>query len=558
MRSPPAGRAEGAHLTSPPHPSGSTPDDPQPLGPTPEDPVADPAQAPPEGSEQAGAPASYGLSELSSAALKGARSFLGSRVLIEIAAFLSVIAIARLVSPSQQGHAAVALVFPVLAYVLTFEGFGAALVQRKDASVEHDRTALTLSLLSGAALLGLLVLGAETVGRMAFGSETANLIILAGPTFLTGPVTVVSRARMMRHLDFKAMSRNDTLSIVGGTVATVVFAALGLGGRAIVLGAVATAVLDMILQFAYSRPVRPGWSRRAARDIASFGSFASLNGLTVTLLTNIDYIILAIFLSPRLVGIYYRSFQFGVQYQSKVTVVIQRMLFPLMSRAKGMDELRRVRERVIEFNSIIALPLLGLLVALAPTAVPLLYGHHWADAVVPTQILAAAGAAAVLIAGSEAPALALGETKALLIFTVECLITYTVALVVAAQIGLIAACIAASATRLLNVVMSQHLVGRLIGLPMRQLAVDAGPAAVSTVVASVAAAALREALLGLPPIAVLLICGIVGMAVYALALRIIFPRNFARFWRFMMRFARGRRSGDAPIKLKPLTDADVS
>jgi PST family polysaccharide transporter len=490
--------------------------------PVPGSPSPEPAPAAP-GSPVAG-PDTYDRSELSQVAVTGARSFAISRVVIEVLLFLSIIPIARLVAPAQVGHAAIALVFPALASILTFEGTGTPLVQRKEVTRAHLRTAMTMSLAGGLAMGVLLAVAAATAGRSLFGSETANLVIVTAPCFLISATTCVSRAMMMRRLDFRRMSRNDGWLAVGTTISTVTFAFLGLQALALVLGAIVTALLDMAFQLSYAHPVLPGWDRSAARDLRRFGVYASLNGLGWTVLRNIDYLIIGARLSPRQVGIYYRAFQFGAQYQSKVTVVLLKMLFPLMSRAKQAKDMRLVRERAVQFNALTALPLLGLLVVLAPTVVPLLYGPRWHAAIAPTQILTFAGMASVLMAGADGPALALGRAADVSRFILGFIVLYAGAILIASQYGLLAVCWAAAGVHVV-MLAQRYLIDRVIGLPFKQIAIDAGPAVLATAVSMLAVAVLRSGVGDLPPILNAAVCGVVGISVYASVIRLAFPRQ---------------------------------
>ena len=111
---------------------------------------------------------------------------------------LATLAIARLVGPAQQGRAAIALVFPVVATIFTFEGFGSALVASQSPTRDDYRTAMTMSLITGLVLAILVAGAAETVGKAVFGVQTANLITLTSPTFVIASTTCVSRAQMMR------------------------------------------------------------------------------------------------------------------------------------------------------------------------------------------------------------------------------------------------------------------------------------------------------------------------------------------------------------------------
>ncbi len=483
-----------------------------------------------------------GRLSITDAAMSGARSFARSRVVIEVILFSSTLAIARLVDPAAQGRAAVAMVFPIVASIFTFEGFGSALVSSKLPTRADSRTAMTMSLVAGFAFGGLIVLGAVTIGPSVVGRDTAHLIVLSSPSFAITATTCVSRAQMMRDLSFDRMSRNDVMTTVAGTASTVGFAIAGFEARALIYGIVVSSIVDMGLQFRYAPPVLPGWSRESAGRIFAFGSWASLSGLILTLQGNIDYLILGVTLPARLVGIYYRSFAFGVLYQGKITYVLTRMMFPLMARARDPKELRRVRERAVEFNAMVALPFLGLIVALAPLMVPILYGDQWRGAIEPTQILAVAGMATALNSGSTGPALALGQTRRLALVTFVTLVIYGIAILSATPYGLIVVCIAAAtAHTVMMLVCQRYLIDKVIGLPAKQIAIDTGPAMVATIGAGLAAAASAQVLTFLPALLNITVSGLIGLVVYGIVMRLLFPRRAERLLAVIQRILRPRR-----------------
>ena len=104
------------------------------------------------------------------------------------------------------------------------------------------------------------------------------------------------------------------------------------------------------------------------REVARFGLPSGLAGAAVVGYGNVDYLILGATLSPAKVGFYYRAFTLGVQYERKISAIITRLAFPVYSRTESLDHMRAVRSRVIRINASVVLPLLALLIALAPSS----------------------------------------------------------------------------------------------------------------------------------------------------------------------------------------------
>ncbi len=82
---------------------------------------------------------------LKTATLSGARWVGVSRIVAEVLGLATTVLLARLISPAEYGTAVVVLILPMLASILTFEGFGAFLVQVRTCTREHVGSAVLLS-----------------------------------------------------------------------------------------------------------------------------------------------------------------------------------------------------------------------------------------------------------------------------------------------------------------------------------------------------------------------------------------------------------------------------
>ncbi|MGH2866388.1 MAG: oligosaccharide flippase family protein, partial [Solirubrobacteraceae bacterium] len=369
------------------------------------------------------------------------------RVASETVALAAAVALARLVSPADFGRAAVALIFIVLGVMLTFEGFASALVQRPSVQDADRRAAMLLSLVGGC-LLSLAAYGAAPLWQALFGSRTAALIQLASPGMLIAALGSVSRATVWRSLNFRRVSTIDLVSLLVASLASVALAIAGLGADAIVIGGLAGLATTTLLLVVAEPPPLPRWSWRSQRQIAAFGLPAALAALVDTLFHNVDYAILAARLPAAQAGFYYRAFNVGVVYQDKLSRIMMQIAFPVYSRTRDRDELRRLHERAARVHAAVIFPLLAALIALAPLLVPLVFGPAWKPAVVPTQILAVAGMVAAILTGYPQVMLAIGRPKALLQFNLGMLIVYGVAILAASSYGLIVVSVVAASVYL--------------------------------------------------------------------------------------------------------------
>lgn len=293
------------------------------------------------------------------------------------------------------------------------------------------------------------------------------------------------------------------------------------------------------------------------REVAAFGVPAGLASMAMVGYGNIDYLILGARMNAAQVGFYYRAYTLGVQYETKISDIIARLAFPVYSRTENADHMREVRSRVVRINATVIYPILGFFIAVAPELVPWVFGQRWDPAVLPAQILAIAGMARMVNNGSPALLLAAGRPRALLGFNLCRLAALAAAVLVAVPYGLVAVCIAVSGFQVLTLVSSYAwLLPRLVGVTLRQLTRDLGPAIASSAVMLAAAMPLARAFsaAGLPSPVVITLVGMLAAPLYLVALRLFSTpawSDLALLTRKMLRRGERRKAPRLPVEGSP-------
>ncbi len=462
------------------------------------------------------------------------------------------IVLAHLVAPDQFGRVAVAIIVSELALALANQGAGSVLVQRRVLDREHVQATAMLALVVGVALTIATFFLAPILTTPLFGEQTTELFQLLSPAFTIAAIGIVPLAMLERQLDFRRISMIEVATVLVGALASVGFALVGLEAKAYVLGFVAGLLVWATLLVVIGPAVLPRWRRREMREIAAFALPAGLASMAMVGYGNVDYVILGARLSPALVGFYYRAYTLGVQYEAKISDIIARLAFPVYSRTESADHMREVRSRVVRINATVIFPMLALFIAVAPELVPWVFGARWEPAVLPAQILAVAGMARMINNGTPPLVLAAGRPRALLAFNLYRVITLAAAVLVAVPYGLTAVCIAVTSFQLITLVGSYGLMlPRLVGVDLRQLGLDLGPAIASSGVVLAAALPLAHVLSAssMPgPITIVIVCA-AGAPLYLLGLRLVSPAAWADLILVVRRVLPSRR----PRKTKPVT-----
>jgi O-antigen/teichoic acid export membrane protein len=302
-------------------------------------------------------------------------------------------ALARLLEPRDFGLYSAALVVSGLALVFSELGVGPALVQRAHLEPRHVRSAFALSLALGTIVALLVVVAAPLVAAFFRMPPLTPLLRVLSLAFLLQGAAVVAESLLQRELDFRrlALVRVGAYVLGYGGVA-VTLAALGHGAWALVGGAIAQATLRAVFALvAQPHPVALRADLQSCRDLMGFGAGFTLGRIGNYAAFNADNLVVGRLLGAAALGFYGRAFQLMATPTLLFGEVLDRTLFPAMSRIQDERErLALALRRGVALTALVTLPASIALVLLAPEVVQFLLGPGWEAVVLPLRILAAA------------------------------------------------------------------------------------------------------------------------------------------------------------------------
>jgi O-antigen/teichoic acid export membrane protein len=482
------------------------------------------------------------LAEPQTAISSGLRWTIMRAVVVEGVNLLGVAVLARLVAPADFGRYAIALIVLLLSYVPT-QAVQYTIVQRDQLDRDHLRTGVTFTLVLGLAMCAVCFEASYTVVPILFGARTAVLVRLMIPACFINSVNTVQLSLVSRELQFRRLSVLDmTISVVGAAV-SIPLAAIGLNGEAIVLGVDAGSTVGFILLSCWVLPPIPNFSLRAARDLMRSGIPAASNAASLVCFQNCDYMIVGARVSALQAGYYFRAYSLGVVYQTKVSLVMTALGFPVLSRVRSHDDLQRLRQRMVQTITLILFPLLTALAIVAPKFVTWFYGPAWRATIVPVQILTFGGASMLVAQAVTVAMLAEGRPRAVMLWGWGHFVAYGAAVFALARLGLPAVAIAAVVVHTTFLFISYlQLHHGSIHRTLKTVAKDLLPATASS--ACLAAVALPVSVfastLGIPVLPYLLIITVAAGTGYLVSLRLWFPTELRHLGRFSGRLLPGR------------------
>ncbi|MCA9750787.1 MAG: lipopolysaccharide biosynthesis protein [Gemmatimonadetes bacterium] len=325
----------------------------------------------------------------------GAALWTASGAIAKIVLKLGVLGVlARLVEPREFGLVASALIIIDFFQIFVRVGVGPVIVQRRELTERHIRTAFWISVAFGVAFPIVTTLVAPALAHGLFRSETLGRVLVWAALVLPfHSLAVVPLALLQRDLKFAAIVRLETIAYALGFAAvSIALAVRGFGVWALVAGHLAEAVLLCVLALSTrSFPKRPIRDLQAAREIAFFGSgFAVARGANWLALAG-DKWVVGRWLGQASLGLYKYAYELATLPGNLLGQVLDRVLFPAMARVQD-DPIRLARA----YRGGLALvgcavwPASLLIVALADELVAALLGPNWAAVADPLRILAAA------------------------------------------------------------------------------------------------------------------------------------------------------------------------
>jgi O-antigen/teichoic acid export membrane protein len=313
-----------------------------------------------------------------------------------LAQFIQLAALARLLTPSEFGLAASALIVTNLASLVQDGGLNNAIIAKRT----DDRN--VLSSLYWANFLAGGVVAAAVVGSIPLATEyfgepdLADLLLLAAPASLIAPLGQQYGIRLQKDLHFRAFAIISTTAVLVSTAAAVGSAALGAGATSLIIGyLVLTTVRALLLAVKGWSVERPLLRLRRA-DLTGylrFGLFLTGTRIMTYFGSNADYIVIGGILGTRPLGVYSIAYRVVTMPQMKLNPALTRVAFPVFAQRQTDDAaLRRGFLELTRLIAFVSLPLMAVTCATAPQLVPTVFGDEWEDSIIVLQILTIAGA----------------------------------------------------------------------------------------------------------------------------------------------------------------------
>ena len=315
----------------------------------------------------------------------------------------SMAVLARLLTPTDFGHLAMATVVTELAAIFSNFGFGSILIQRLRITRIQIDTMFWSAIGLGVMLTTVVFFLSFYVGHF-FNDETVGpLLRVLCLSFVLEELTLVPRSLLTRRMLFNVDFYIQTAMLFARAGTAIVLALNDFGVWSLVGGA----LCGLIVQSCGYQIAGGYWPR--ARFSASFlnstwrtngGYFG--NGVLYYVNSNLDFLLVGRMLGASLLGQYQNARSLTDEIRSRMAQPLQRVLFPAFSAIQ--NDLDRFKGGVLRSGRLLALIFIPMgfgIAAVASELVSVLYGDQWLAMIPVLQVLSVAtGFTAVMSIGS--------------------------------------------------------------------------------------------------------------------------------------------------------------
>lgn len=342
--------------------------------------------------------------------------------------------LARILSPSDYGLMALAMV--VIGFVGFFNevGIGSAIVQKAQLEDDEVNGCCAIAILISIALCGATALASPLVAMFFGDARLAEMVPLLSTAFIVGATGSVPMAFLRREMRFGSIAVINILAIAVQSLVALYLAFTGHGVWSLVWGYLVSNAIQAAGYWIAS-PWRPrgAVAMRKAFGIVGYGLHVTSTRIFWYAYTNADKVIVGKLLGDRALGIYDMAYSLATLPISQVTGLVNNVAFPLFARLQ--DDVQRLTSVILKLTRGLAYvtypALIGMLVV-SRELVAVILGPKWIDILVPFGALCVMGLVKSVDPLLSQVLVATGHARKLSTYTLMCGIAMTAGVIVGA------------------------------------------------------------------------------------------------------------------------------
>lgn len=386
-----------------------------------------------------------------------------------IGSFVSMIVIARILTPEDYGVFIMALLSVSLPEVIASGTLGDSLVQRKELRSGHVNSVFLQSMLIAIVSWLALILLAPLIAKGFQNPAVVPVLIVTGAVLPIGAMMSVPSSLLQRDLRYKEITTIDVLGTITAGVVGILLALWWRNEWALVGMELSRRIVRLIGFLAFAK-----WIPKAQStwpDFRELFRFNFANG-TSKLLQAFDQMLpktlIGVTLGSHAVGVFNLPERLFAQAHSALIAPFAAVAMPVASAMQdSRPTLHRAMESAIRMAALLAYPTFAGGFVIAPYAFPIILGEKWIPSIPIFQIYMVIGLRAPITAIILGVFRGVGRPDVVVWITLTSIIATTILLAGTYQYGIVAIALALLAKQVITFVLSTWLIQRVVGFTVK-------------------------------------------------------------------------------------------
>ncbi|WP_406657769.1 lipopolysaccharide biosynthesis protein [Methanolobus sp. ZRKC2] len=393
-----------------------------------------------------------------------------STFLLKIINFSFNILLARLLSPSDFGLIAIALISINFFEIFRDFGIGNALIHRKG---DIENAANTAFYLFPAIAILFYFISYTTAPYIAdFFKEDIELIIrVLSLSLVIWSFGNLPRSLLKKELEFKKMTFVQLIPKIGYGLVSVFLALEGYGVWSLVIGRLILEILSTAFIWSAIK-WRPciKFSLAEAIELLNYGKHVLVSSLFAFIMTVIDTVIIGKNLGVEYLGYYTIGLSIANFFTIQLANIASQVLFPLYSKIENSDLIGLTHLKILKFSSYVIFPISFGIISVSENFILIFYGDKWVPTIAVLQILCIYGLTQSIQKISENVFFSMGKPKIVAkINLIQFLMITALIFPLTLEYGIIGTSISVMIPSLLTMFIALHNVSKVLRINYRYI-----------------------------------------------------------------------------------------
>jgi O-antigen/teichoic acid export membrane protein len=390
-------------------------------------------------------------------------AYVGGRILWLVATAI----LARLLTPTDFGVVALALVFMTFLDSVKDLGLGQALiVASPEEEADRAQTVFSWSVVIGVTLSSLTAASGPAMDHFFHQSQLVGLMPVLGASFFIRSLGTTHYALARKHLKYQVRTASEIAEVTIRGVISIGLALAGFGPWALAIGFISGATASTIVLWARV-PFRPQrrLSRTHLKDLMRFGGILTVVDIGAVMIYNLDYVFTGRILGTYALGLYTIGFRLPELAILNVANVASDVLFPAFS---ALDR-KRLQEAYLiglRYITMLTLPIALAIVVLARPITLVVFGPDWVGSIHVMQLIAAYTFCATIAIPSGTIFKVTRQAWIMIAFTIPGIVVLIVLLSIFTKQGIIAVALSMTVIQGVALPLSLWVAARRLELPL--------------------------------------------------------------------------------------------